>query len=210
MMRPRRKRFERRNAEKLREALKLDSPAGRSPGKPSELPVQEKPQKQKPTAAKSRPKSNAKKPRNSNAKKSPKSGGSPKKAVVSPKSRGSPKKAVVSPKSDGSPKKAKAVVSPKSRCSPKKAVVSPKSGRSPKAKAISPKSGCSLRGKLGMKKMVMKKHKDGKKELKMTRRHIYSRAYHDIYTKKGGTKKQAGAGGTLSCKLRNFNPLLHS
>ncbi|OLP75981.1 hypothetical protein AK812_SmicGene44142 [Symbiodinium microadriaticum] len=158
----------------------------RSPGKPSELPVQEKPQKQKPTAAKSRPKSNAKKPRNSNAKKSPKSGGSPKKAVVSPKSRGSPKKAVVSPKSDGSPKKAKAVVSPKSRCSPKKAVVSPKSGRSPKAKAISPKSGCSLRGKLGMKKMVMKKHKDGKKELKMTRRHIYSRAYHDIYTKKGG------------------------
>ena len=224
-------------AAKLRSVLCLDSPAGDIREKPSELPVQEKKQeKQKPTAAKSRPKSNARKPKISDAKKrspksscspkakavvSPKSSGSPKKAkkaVVSPKSSGSPKaKAVVSPKSSGSPKKAKkavvspkssgspkakAVVSPKSGGSPKKAkAVSPKSGGSPKAKAVvSPKSGCSLVAKLGMKKTAMKKKevktdKSSMKNLKMTRRNIYSRAYHAIYSK-GGAKKKAGGGGT--------------
>eukprot|EP00439_Symbiodinium_sp_Y106_P074840 s300_g14.t1 len=168
-------------AAKLRSVLCLDSPAGDIREKPSELPVQEKKQeKQKPTAAKSRPKSNARKPKISDAKKrSPKSSCSPKaKAVVSPKSSGSPKKAkkaVVSPKSSGSPK-AKAVVSPKSGGSPKKAkAVSPKSGGSPKAKAVvSPKSGCSLVAKLGMKKTAMKKKevktdKSSMKNLKMTR-----------------------------------------
>ena len=209
-------------AAKLRSVLCLDSPAGDIREKPSELPVQQKQEKQKPTAAKSRPKSNARKPKISDAKKrSPKSSCSPKaKAVISPKSSGSPKKAkkaVVSPKSSGSPK-AKAVVSPKSGGSPKKAkAVSPKSGGSPKAKAVvSPKSGCSLVAKLGMKKMAMKKEvktdKSSMKNLKMTRRNIYSRAYHAIYSK-GGAKKKAGGGDmydflnrlTSFCKVPQIN-----
>ena len=202
-------------AQKLRDALQLDSPASSSKQGPGGLPV-----KTKPTAAKSRPKGKMQKARKSSPKKpkvkaSPKSGSSP--CAEKPKAKASPKSC-----SSPSAKKPKVKASPKSRSSPSakkpKVKASPKSRSSPSAKkpmkAISPKSGGSMgekknegASKLGMKSMVMKKMKGievnkGSKDLKMTRRNIYSRAYHAIYQKEGGTKKKAGE----TCITSKFKP----